>query len=252
MTGVQTCALPISAVEGRPGRALAPQRTAPTRAPAALRTFDGIDASLGNGVPPDPNGDVGPTHVVEAVNTYIGIYSKATGTLVTGTSFDSLMWAAGLHGACGTSNQGDPYVVYDRVSDRWIVTDFAFGLDVLSRPVGPFYECIAVSKTPSPVSGGWYAYQVLIDGTLMNDYPKFGVGADGLYMTVNLFGSLGFAGVEVDAFNRARLVDGTLDDTGASNQFQRDMSGSAYSLLPANDESASQASGTPEIGRAHV
>ena len=77
--------------------------------------------------------------------------------------------------------------------------------------------------------------------------PVTGVGADGLYMTVNLFGALGFAGVEVDAFNRAKLVDGTLDETGASNQYQRDMSGSAYSLLPANDESASQTSGTPEL-----
>ena len=234
-------------IDAQPGRALAPQRTAVTRAPAVLRSFDGLDKTVGSGTPPDPNGDVGPTHIIEVVNTYIGIYSKATGTLVTGTSFDALMSAAGLNGACGTLNQGDPYVVYDRVSDRWIITDFAFGLDLTNSPVGPYYECIAVSKTSSPVSGGWWAYQVLVSNNYMNDYPKFGIGADGLYMTVNLFGPSGFYGVEFDAFNRAKLIDGTLDNTQSSNQFWRDTSGYTYSVLPANDESATQTNGTPEL-----
>ena len=80
-------------------------------------------------------------------------------------------------------NMGDPVVLYDQYSDRWIITDFAW-----STTKGPFYECIAVSKTADP---GKRRLVVLCTAspaaTELNDYPKLGVWPDGIYMSANMF-----------------------------------------------------------------
>jgi hypothetical protein len=133
--------------------ALAP---ATVRAPAPLQNFDGLDLPAGGGwVPPDPNGDVGPNHYIQAVNIALGIYNKS-GSQLASFSFDTL-FASGIPAtACNNSNFGDPIVIYDAISGRWIAMDFAWTNDN-----GPFYECIAVSKSADPVMGGWW----------FHDYP---------------------------------------------------------------------------------
>lgn len=55
-------------------------RRAPAGMPGPIQNFQGLDrVSWGAGWPPDPNGDVGPNHYIQTVNTSIGIYNK-TGT----------------------------------------------------------------------------------------------------------------------------------------------------------------------------
>ena len=52
-----------------------------------------------------------------------------------------------------TRGNGDPMVVYDRLADRWIISQFA-------TPAGaaqPQDECIAVSQT-GDATGKWYRY----------------------------------------------------------------------------------------------
>ena len=50
---------------------------APNIIPGPIQNFDGLDAATwGAGVPPDPVGDVGPNHYIQAVNIAIGIYNK--------------------------------------------------------------------------------------------------------------------------------------------------------------------------------
>ena len=104
-------------------------------------------------------------------------------------------------------------MVYDPLGDRWILTHFAFGSG------SPYYECIAVSKTSDPVSGGWWLYPLRMDpgGTGrppvgdMNDYPKFGVWPDCLYMAANEFNTnpiTPFDGVLYAAFSRSDLEAG--------------------------------------------
>ena len=77
----------------RPGRSTdaALQLAAPatTAMPAPSVNFAGMSASNntaifggGSPIPPDPNGDVGPNHYVQMVNTLVGVYSK-TGTPLT-------------------------------------------------------------------------------------------------------------------------------------------------------------------------
>jgi len=77
-------------------------------------------SNCGNGYPPDTNGDVGPNHYIETVNTSIGIFDK-TGSLLASFTFNDFFNAGGAASPCDTSNQGDPVALYDPLSDRWIL-----------------------------------------------------------------------------------------------------------------------------------
>src|ERR1700741_2347216 len=58
-------------------------------APTPSASFEGLSFNLnGNGHPPDTNGDVGPNHYIQSINTSLGIYDKATGSLITAFSFN--------------------------------------------------------------------------------------------------------------------------------------------------------------------
>ena len=49
-------------------------------APPPIANFAGMQFSaVGAGWPPDTNGDVGPNHYIQTVNTSVGIYNKTTG-----------------------------------------------------------------------------------------------------------------------------------------------------------------------------
>ena len=133
--------------------------TAP--APAPIISFVGLDfLNFGAGRPPDTNGDVGPNHFIQSVNTSIGIYDKATGTRLVGLAMDTFMKQGNFGNLCDTDNFGDPVVLYDTFEDRWIITDFAFQLDAGNNVVSPpgMFQCFAASKTSDPVSGGWNFY----------------------------------------------------------------------------------------------
>jgi hypothetical protein len=176
-----------------PSTLIAPPAAVPTAsapAPAPSTNFEGVDrvaSGLGAGWPPDTNGDVGPNHFIESVNTGVAIYSKAGGAPLASFSFDTLMSQAPFGNLCDTDNFGDPVVLYDTFEDRWIITDFAFQLSG-SNVVNPpgMFECFAVSKTGDPVTGGWIFYSLYSSGGL-GDYPKLGVGPDGLYASFNIF-----------------------------------------------------------------
>jgi formylglycine-generating enzyme required for sulfatase activity len=74
---------------------------------------------------------------------------------------------------------------------------------------GSSYQCIAVSTTGDP-TGSWYRYKYTWPGTLMNDYPHFGLWPDGYYLTVNQFNSSGTAwrGAGVASFERDKMLTG--------------------------------------------
>src|SRR6185503_6528017 len=96
-------------------------------APEATANFDGLDfANWGAGHPPDTNGDVGPAHYIETINTSIGIFNKSDGSLAAAFTFDTFMSQGNFGNLCDTDNFGDPVVLYDTFEDRWVITDFAF------------------------------------------------------------------------------------------------------------------------------
>jgi hypothetical protein len=209
-------------------------------APSPSTSFKGLDLqNWGGGWPPDTHGDVGPEHYIQAVNTSIGVFDKASGTLLAPFTFNDFFVANGGSGACATLNYGDPVVLYDQVSGRWIITDFAFAGNG-STP--PYYECIAVSKTADPVSGGWWLYTLVADTASLNDYPKLGIWNDGIYMSANMFKrGRTYAGTKVWALNRDDLISGAALRTVAFK-----LGTSYFSLLPANMKGAAAPAGTPE------
>jgi len=211
--------------------------------PNPIMSFSGMDYNTwGAGHPPDTVGDVGPNHFVQAVNTSIGIYSKATGAALANFTFSSLWNGAATGTSCDMPSGvqgGDPTVIYDPQHDRFIVADFSW----VDFNNGPFYECVAVSKTSDPVNGGWWLYGIRADDTAhpwFPDYPKMGIWPDGLYMTANMFdSSSNFRESRVYAFNINDLVNGaTVRSVIVDNANE-------YSMLPSNYRGTVPPAGTP-------
>ena len=219
----------------------------PDAIPTPIATYAGItSAQSGCGcVPPDTDGDVGPNHYIQTVNSRLKILDKSGNQLLAPTTFNSFFSALGSSTPCGNNqNDGDAVVVYDHMSDRWVVSDFAFP----AFPGTSFYQCIGVSKTSDPVSGGWWLYAVQTDPANVNqlgDYPKFGVWPDGYYMSANLFSNnTTFNGVRVYAFDRNAMMNGLPANTIAFTISAANL-GNAYSLLPATFRAGSP----PPAGR---
>lgn len=213
-------------------------------APAPLNVFEGLDRfSWGAGSPPDTNGDAGPNDYIQTVNTSIGIFRKSDGFQEAAFTFDTFMSQGNFGNLCDTNNFGDPVVLYDTFEDRWIITDFAFVLDGGGNVAAPAYQCIAASKTGNPVSGGWNFYSIKLTDNL-DDYPKFGIWPDGLYMSANMF-SFGagstFKGARVWAFNKAQMYAGS--PTVKIVSF--DVGGGDFTVIPSN---ARLQTGTPPAG----
>jgi hypothetical protein len=159
--------------------------------------IDGINNTQGY-IPPDPAGDIGLNHYIQATNLHFAIYSK-TGALLYGPAALSTLW----QGFSGYTSDGDPVVLYDHLADRWIITQFSLP----NYPNGPFYELLAVSQTPDPL-GAWHRYSFQF--SKMPDYPKFGVWPDGYYMSANLYssGSGNWAGPAAIVLERDSLLAG--------------------------------------------
>jgi hypothetical protein len=222
--------------------------TTTTSAPIGGASFQGLDRNgWGAGWPPDPNGDVGPNHYVQTVNTSIGIFDKSTGNRVAAFTFDGLFSSANTGTPCDNSNQGDPVALYDPIGDRYIVSDFAWADANFST--GPFFECIAVSKTNDPVTGGWYFYAWQVEtGSQLPDYPKLGVWPDGIYMSANVFSSATnqFQNAQVWVFDRQAMEAGDPNVTGVTFALPRTIGGiTIFSLLPSN---ARTVTGLPPAG----
>ena len=221
-------------------------QTAPAFAPAPSPTasFAGLSHSgWGAGWPPDTNGDVGPTYYVQAVNTSIGIFDKASGSRVAAVTFDDLFSGTGT--PCDSSNQGDPVALYDPIGGRWIVSDFAW----TNFTSGAMYQCLGVSAGPDPVTDGWnfYAFKTSNGGTLP-DYPKLGVWPDGIYMSANVFATTGsgsFKNVQVWAFDRVAMEAGQTDVEHQLRAAALVGGVSVFSLLPSNARSVT---GLPPAG----
>ena len=247
----------------RPGKMpVAPHRPIVADAPMpASTTFAGLkytDAvtggTAGAGIPPDTNGDVGPTVYIQAVNDAFGIYDKATGTRLAAFTENQLWSVSGASDPCLSQNEGDPVVLHDGLADRWILTNFAFKITAGGHTQKPYYQCFAVSKTSDPVAGGWNFYAVRIDTGasgqpaqgLLNDYGKFGLWNDGcLYGAFNMFPSSGFAGVAFTSFNTVDMYAGaTLRSSLGMLAYPAN---DVYSLVPSNLQSKISAS-LPPVG----
>lgn len=189
------------------------------RIPAVITNFNGIQAiNAGGFVPPDTNGDVGPNHYVQMVNTAFTIYNK-NGVLLTGPTALSALWA-GAGNICQFQNAGDPIVLYDPLAARWLLSQFSF----------PNHMCLAISQTPDP-TGAYYRYE--FDVIDFPDYFKFAVWPDAYYMSANETTYTAYA------FDRVAML------AGAPATFQK-FTGETNLLLPSDlDGSTPPPAGSP-------
>ena len=163
--------------------------------------FEGIGV---NGfIPSDDNMAVGPNHIVQTVNSEWAVYDK-TGHIFAGfpKTLGSI-WTS-LGGAC-TGERGDPIAQYDRLADRWFLSQ-------LGSFSAPFSLCIAVSKTNDP-TGAYSLYQYSF-GNNFPDYPHFSVwptATNPAYLQMaHLFLNLqSFVGTAACAYDRKAMVAGT-------------------------------------------
>ncbi len=171
------------------------------RSPGRIVTFNAQSNTSGV-VPPDPNGAVGPNHIVTMCNLSFQIFDK-TGTSLFGPAANNTLWA-GFGGSCQTSNSGDPVVLYDRAADRWLLSQF-------TATTAPFLNCVAISTTSDPTGSYFrYAFPTGTTGVNFPDYPKYGVWPDAYYLSTREFLGLAgaFQGVGAYALNRAQMLAG--------------------------------------------
>jgi len=186
-----------------------------------LQNFDGI-TNLSGVYPPDTQGDVSADKYVQVVNSNFAVYSK-TGTALLGPAALSTIWT-GIPAPWNGTNNGDPVVLYDQAAQRWIITQF-------SLPTGNYAELVAVSQTSDP-TGSWYRY-VFQFGTLMPDYPKFGIWPDGYYMSVNQFlNGASWGGVGVAVFDRVKMLSG--DATASMQYINLGSASNPWAMLPSD------------------
>ncbi|MDQ6747671.1 MAG: hypothetical protein M3010_06140, partial [Candidatus Dormibacteraeota bacterium] len=167
--------------------------------PAPIANFDAEYNEYGP-IPPDTNGDVGRTHIIQIVNSGFTIYDKSgSGTPLYGPANNNTLFT-GFGGLCETLNAGDPVALYDPLADRWVLSWF-------TGQSNPTHQCIAVSSSPNPL-GTWYRYDFVTSPVTnaFEDYPHMGVWPDAYYMTTNEFGTASGGGNY--AFERPRMLQG--------------------------------------------
>lgn len=172
----------------------------------------------GSGIPPDPSGAAGPNHYVQAVNTSFTIYNKSGNKVAGPFSLASLF--------PGSSNLGDPIVMYDRHAERWFISQFN------DDPNGIL---IAISETSDP-TGSYYSYSFDLDE--FPDYPKYSIWWDGYYMSSN---STHTAVV----FEREKMLNGDENAKMISLSLPTQRSNGFRAALPADSDGPLPPNGTP-------
>ncbi len=215
-----------------------------------LMNFAGLTNANNTGgrvTPPDPAGDVGPNHYVQAVNCMLQIFSK-TGTSLYGPVTTATIWS-GFSGNWDGHNDGDAIILYDENADRWIISQFA--IDCAGTPYTE-YQMVAVSTSGDP-TGSYYRYAFQFD--YMPDYGKLGVWQDGYYMSMNRFntnsGSTPFIGAGAAVMERSKMILG--DPTARMVYFKTENLGGSgssagnncYAMLPSDCDGTFAPAGTP-------
>ena len=208
--------------------------TVPNLTPAASLSFDGLgNASLGftvSSAPPDTNGAIGATQYFQIVNSSFAVFNKTTGAKVAGPTTTNTPWS-GFGGGCQTNNDGDGIALYDKLANRWVISQF-------SVSTTPFLQCVAVSTT-SDATGTYNRYS--FQYSTFDDYPKMGVWPDGYYTTFNMFNGNTFVGADSCAYNRTAMLAGT-----AAQQVCFQQGSGVGGLLPADlDGTTAPPAGSP-------
>ena len=186
--------------------------------------------------PSDATGAVGTTQYLQWVDDSFAVFSKSTGNVVYGPAAGNTIWS-GFGGICEANNDGQPTVNFDKLAQRWVVSQHA------APSGGPYYQCLAVSTT-SDATGTWnrYSFQISdVNAGWMNLNAKLGVWWDGYYMGFDMYAGSTFEGTKFCALNRTQML------AGASAGMQCIQLGTEYfsPIVSDIDGSTPPPSGTP-------
>jgi len=160
--------------------------------PTVTRSFEGVRRGDAGEVsyPPDTCGAVGPSHFVVAVNRNFAVFDKVNGVELTNVSFDSFL----------PGSIGDPRVLYDQHSNRWIIINTDFSARIY----------LAIS-TSSNANGSYFKTDFITsiggDAGCPPDYPTLGVDANGIYTSAFMTG--GCFSMSIFAIDKAPLLTGS-------------------------------------------
>ena len=187
------------------GRTPSKTQTPGVTPPQFTNPVPNFDTSQPGDGPPDDNGAVGPNHYIAIVNFTFQIFDKS-GNSLAGPTNPATLWASAPAGDACQNQRGDPYVLYDHLADRWIITYFANDPTLSKTVTDPLeWQCIAVSKGPNPVTSGFFVYSFFLG--ISNDYPKLAIWPDGYYL-ISQEGYDGTSSLDAWVFDRANMLNG--------------------------------------------
>jgi len=163
------------------GSKVAPLVTTPTHIRANKAGTASAQSSCGC-QPPDTNGAIGTTRIVEAVNLSLTIYTRSGGFVA----------RKSLAGFWPTSREiSDPRVIYDFTKKRWILTFIPVPTSTSDTP--QLYFAVSTSNDPN---GTWFKYTISFSGSLfplgtLLDYPMSGQDARAVLVGTNNFRLIG-------------------------------------------------------------
>jgi hypothetical protein len=171
---------------------------APLAAPTLGFNFAGVPITSVQAS--DCNGSVGNNQFVETVNARYQVWSLNRSTLVAtsilGPTSLATLWT-GFGGECeavSTWPYADPIVLYDKIANRWLISEFS---------IPGHFLCVALS-TSANATGTYARYAFPMPNGVVVDYPKVGVWTDAYYM-FSMTGNHPFAFAAMD---RTKMLAG--------------------------------------------
>jgi hypothetical protein len=161
-------------------------------------SFDGVpesgyvpsDSNLAVGICNEVNcagtNSTGQKQIVEVTNVKYAIYTASGVDLLGSPQAMHTIWApAGSSSMCSTVDGGDPIALFDRIDQRWIISQLAYNSNLNNDHI-----CLAIS-TSSDATGSYNLYDLQF-GANFPDYPKLAVWSDGgsyagIYLSANIF-----------------------------------------------------------------
>jgi hypothetical protein len=157
------------------------------------------------GIPPDTNAAVGPTSVLETVNTSLKLFDRAGNTItsMTGDTFFGI--------TNGNAIVTDPFVIFDEYAQRFVV----YFIDIdMGAQTALFHIAVSNNAAPTNFTTDWTEKQTIDESAVIGgtktwgDYPRFGYNADAWVITLNQFAfGGGFQGLQVISFNKQTYLD---------------------------------------------
>jgi hypothetical protein len=165
-----------------------------------LNSFLGFNAT--NASPPDPTMAAGPDHLIAMVNgfpSWFRIFDKQGNVIKT---ISAAAWWAPV----SPDEYGDPQVIYDHYSDRWVmlVMQVNDGNQTAAN-------LVAYSDDEDPL-GIWYVYRLdtKMHGSVLTntwgDYPQLGFDDEAIYIMTRIYGfASGFFGTKIRVIDKSEF-----------------------------------------------